>query len=280
MVSKALVRTKGSGGSDRDDFLSRDAGRTQVAGKSAPKPLIGINADYRSALKDFPGFSILSAGYFDSVAKAGGIPVAIPPLTNENDLHRVLDLLDGIVLCGGADLDPRNDGFMLHPSMRLLDRRREEFDRMLVRLVAERKMPVLGIGCGMQLLNVSLGGSLFYHIPEDLPHALPHLDATDPNHRHALVVERGTLMDRVYGDSEIRVSSLHHMAVDEVAAGFAVTARCPDGVIEAIESSMDDWFAMGVQFHPEEDRGTKLDICVFEQLMLGVLRARTLRMVA
>jgi putative glutamine amidotransferase len=206
--------------------------------------------------------------------------VAIPPLTNEDDLHRVLDDLDGFVLCGGADLDPRTDGFLLHPSMRLLDRRREEFDRMLVRLIAERRIPVLGIGCGMQLLNVSLGGSLFYHIPEDLPLSLPHLDATDPNHGHALVVEPGSLMQRSYGESEIRVSSIHHMAVDDVAPDFAVTARCPDGVVEAIESTLDDWFAVGVQFHPEADRGTILDICIFEQLIQGITRSRRLQMVA
>jgi len=281
MVSRTLVRAKAIDCSDRDDLVRLDAGRAEVADKSAIKPLIGINADYRSSRKDFPAFSLLGAGYYDSIAKAGGIPMAIPPLTNEGDLHRVLDLLDGFVLCGGADLDPRTDGFMLHPAMRLLDRRREEFDRMLVRLIAERRMPVLGIGCGMQLLNVALGGSLFYHIPEDLPHALPHLDTSDPGHRHALVVERGTLMDKVYSDGEIKVSSMHHMAVDDVAANFAVTARCPDGVIEAIESTVDDWFAVGVQFHPEADRGTELDICIFQQFMLGISRSRNkLQMVA
>jgi putative glutamine amidotransferase len=131
----------------------------------------------------------------------------------------------------------------------------------------------------MQLLNVSQGGTLFLHIPEDLPSALPHLDTSDPDHRHALVVERGSLMDQVYGEGEIRVSSMHHMAVDEVAPGFAVTARCPDGVVEAIESTT-DWFAFGVQFHPEEARGTKVDIGVFEQFMLGVIRARKQRMAA
>ena len=98
-------------------------------------------------------------------------------------------------------------------------------------------MPVMGIGCGMQLLNVSQGGNLFLHIPEDLPKALPHLDAMDPNHRHALEIEMGTLMERVYGEGEIRVNSMHHMAIDDVAPGFAVTARCPDGVVEAIEST-------------------------------------------
>lgn len=279
MASKTPVRAKSDDCSDRSDFLSMDAGRAEVANKLAPKPLVGVNADYRSARKDIPAFSCLSAGYYDSITKAGGIPLVIPPLKDEDDLHRVLDTLDGVVLVGGADLDPRLDGFMLHPSLRLLDCRREESDRMLVRLVAERRMPVLGIGSGMQLLNVSQGGSLFYHIPEDLPQALPHLDAIDPHHGHALVVEKGSLMERIYGEGEIRVSSMHHMAVDEIAAGFVATARCPDGVIEAIESTT-DWLALGTQYHPEENRGTKLDICVFEQFMLDIIRTRKLRMVA
>ena len=247
----------------------------------ASKPLIGVNADHRSPRKDTPAFSYLSAGYYDSILKAGGVPVVIPPLLSEEDLGRVLDVLDGVVLGGGADLDPRFDGFMLHPSMRLLDRRREEFDRMLMRMVADRRMPVLGIGCGMQLLNVSQGGNLFLHVPEDLPKALPHLDVTDPNHRHALVVEPGTLMERVYGEGEIRVNSMHHMAIDEVAGGFAITARCPDGVIEAIESTQDDWFALGTQFHPEAESASALDLRIFEEFVSGILaQAGIMRMVA
>ena len=131
----------------------------------ACKPLIGVNADYRSARKDAPAFAFLAAGYFDSLSQAGAIPVVIPPLADEADLNRVLNLLDGLVLCGGGDLDPMNDGFMRHPTNRLLDPRREEFDRTLIRAAAQRRMPVFGIGCGMQLLNVSQGGNLFLHIP-------------------------------------------------------------------------------------------------------------------
>ncbi len=282
MASKIPARTQDDDCSDRDDLypLPFQAEQFDVADDPTQKLLIGITADYRSARNDNPAFTFVSAGYYDSIIKAGGVPVLMPPMRNEDDLHRLLDVLDGVVLTGGADLDPRIDGYMLHPAVRLLDRRREEFDRMLMRLVAQRRIPLLGIGCGMQLLNISQGGTLFLHIPEDLPKALPHLDPTDPNHRHALVVEKGSLMDRVYGEGEIKVSSLHHMAVDDVAPDFAVTARCPDGVVEAIECTVDDWFAFGVQFHPEEDRGTKLDVCVFEQFMAGILRSRKLQKVA
>ena len=233
------------------------------------KPLIALNSDYRSAKKDVPAYSFICAGYFDCIIKAGGLPVVLPPVAEERDTARLLDLVDGLVMVGGADLDPRNDGYMLHPSVRLLERRREQFDRMLIRLAAKRKLPIFGIGVGMQLLNVAQGGNLLLHIPEDLPKALPHRDPIDPAHRHGLEVVPGSLMERVYGDGEIRVNSMHHMAIDEVAPGFRVTARCPDGVVEAIESTT-DWQAMGTQFHPECDSASALDVRIFEEFICGI----------
>jgi len=236
----------------------------------AKKPLIGLNADFRSARKDSPAFSFLCSGYYDSLSQMGGVPVVIPPLRSEDDIQQVLDALDGVVMIGGFDLDPRRDGYMLHPSVRPLEERREDFDRKLMDLVADRRMPFFGIGVGMQLLNVSQGGNLFLHLPEDVPRALPHLDAMDRSHRHALVVEPGSLMERVYGDGEIRVNSMHHMAIDDVAPGFRVTARCPDGVVEAIESVMEEWFAFGTQFHPECASASALDVRVFEEFIVGI----------
>lgn len=234
------------------------------------KPLIGLNAEFKSAKKDSPAYSFLAAGYYDAIIQAGGIPVIVPPLTELRDVETVLDQLHGFVLVGGPDLDPRRDGFMLHTAVRAMEPRRETFDRMLMDAIAERRLPVFGIGVGLQLINVAQGGNLFLHIPEDLPAAIPHKDPQDPAHRHGLSVAAKSLMERVYGDGEIRVNSMHHMAIDEVAPGFRVTARCPDGVIEAIESTQDEWFAIGTQFHPESDSASALDLRIFEEFICGI----------
>ena len=234
------------------------------------KPLIGINADFRTGQRNQQSFTAISSGYYDAISAAGGVPVILPPTQEEDDIATALERLDGFMMVGGADLDPRRDGFMVHPMMNLMNPRREVFDRMLVQQIAHRRMPFLGIGVGMQLLNVSLGGNLFFHIPEDLPEALPHRDNQDPGHRHGLLITPGSLMDRVFGEGEIRVSSRHHMAIDEVAPGFTVTARCADGVVEAIESTDPNWFAFGTQFHPESDFASALDARIFEEFIEGI----------
>ncbi|MCD0463403.1 gamma-glutamyl-gamma-aminobutyrate hydrolase family protein [Roseiconus lacunae] len=249
------------------------------------KPVIGINCDFKAADRNKPGFAYLAAGYFQSIDSAGGIPVVLPPMDDSQSIARALELVDGFMMIGGGDLDPRNDGFMLHSSVRPMDPVRETSDRLLMAEIAERRIPLLAIGAGMQLMNVQQGGNLFLHIKEDLPDAVPHLDPHDPSHRHTLEVESDSLVGRVFGDGEIRVSSRHHMAIDEVAPGFRVTARCPDGVIEAIESEMMDWFAIGTQFHPECAAASALDVRIFEEFIEGIVagkaeEADSLRLVA
>lgn len=238
------------------------------------KPVIGINCDFKAADRNKPGFAFLASGYFDSILSAGGIPIVIPPMDDPGMIARVVEQVDGFMMIGGADLDPRNDGFMLHSSVRPMDPVRETSDRLLIAEIAERRLPLLAIGSGMQLLNVQQGGNLFLHIKEDIPTAVPHLDPHDPNHRHTLEVESDSLVGRVFGDGEIRVSSRHHMAIDEVAPGFRITARCPDGVIEAIESEMMDWFAVGTQFHPECAAASALDVRIFEEFIEGICAAK------
>lgn len=241
------------------------------------KPLIGINADYRASTRQSPAFSFLAAGYYDAVARAGGIPVVIPPL-GDMGIRRILEVIDGVLLTGGRDLDPRRDGYMLHPAVMPMASRREDFDRILAAEVYFLRMPVMGIGVGMQLLNVTAGGTLNLHLPEDFPDAIPHLVSGDREHRHAIDIEPGSLLERVYGDMQAYVTSCHHQAVDDVAPGFRVTGACPDGVIDAIESVMPEWCAFGVQFHPEAEAATAIDFGLFEAFVeASATRAERIR---
>src|SRR5688572_888506 len=105
------------------------------------KPRIALNADYRPASKDGPAYTFLAAGYYNALIHCGAIPIILPPLVDDRDIEQALDAVQGIVLVGGADLDPQNDGYMRHPAVRPQDARRERFDRRLVDIVAKRRMP-------------------------------------------------------------------------------------------------------------------------------------------
>lgn len=236
----------------------------------ARKPLIGINADFRPEKSDSFPFSWIHAGYYDSVSRAGGIPVVLPPLTSDEDLQQVARTLDGIVLTGcKLDLDPVRMGLDKHPATRPMPPRREDFDRRLARLAFDHKIPTLAVGSGMQTLNVICGGTLYQHIAEEILKPLHHRDPVEERLRHLIEIVPGTRMDQIYGPGEIRVNSDHHMAVDQLAPMFRVSATCPDGVIEAYESADDNWFVIGVQFHPESHTASALDMQVFDAFLEG-----------
>lgn len=235
---------------------------------SNSKPLIGINGEFRAARKDVTALSWFNTGYYDSVTAAGGLPTLIPPLADDDDLRQFLSMLDGLVLCGcNFDLDPVRLGMERHPSSRSMPSRREDFDRRLCKLAVEIRIPILAVGLGMQTLNVVCGGTLLQHIPEAVQKPLCHRDAVESTLRHVLEIVPGTRVDHIYGPGEIRVNSQHHMAVDQVANVFRVSATAPDGVIEAYEAIDDDWFCLGVQWHPENETASALDMQVFENFL-------------
>ena len=234
------------------------------------KPLIGINGDFRPTRKDQIALTWFNTGYYDSITAAGGIPVLIPPLANDADLKQILGTLDGVVLAGCAqDLDPIRLGMDRHPATRAMPQRREDFDRRLCRMAVEKRMPMLAIGSGMQLLNVICGGTIFQHVPEDVQKALHHRDPVEATLRHIIEIVPNTRVDTIYGPGEIRVNSCHHQAVDQVASLFRVSAKSPDGVIEAFEAIDENWFCLGVQWHPESETASALDMQVFEQFLDG-----------
>jgi putative glutamine amidotransferase len=237
------------------------------------RPLIGLNVDYVAAAKATRPHMRLNVGYAESVYAAGGMPVLLPVLGQESEVAAFLDRLDGFVLTGGLDLDPRKLGLPRHPSVQLMAERRDDHDRMLVRLIMRREMPVLGIGVGMHQLNVACGGSLFMHLPEELPRSMPHRDSScDGPHRHIVNLQPGTRLDEIYGGGELRVNSNHHQAVRQAGTGFRVAAVAPDGVIEAIEWTESAWFCVGLQWHPEADAASALDLQLFEALVQASIR--------
>lgn len=232
------------------------------------KPVIGINGDFRAARKDAAPLSWFNTGYYDSVTSAGGLPLLLPPFADDADLKQILGHVDGLVLAGCTqDLDPVRLGMQPHPHTRPMPIRREDFDRRLCKMALDMKLPILAIGSGMQLLNVLCGGTIYQHVMEECPRALHHHDTVEANLRHIIEIVPGTRMDHIYGPGEIRVNSMHHQSVNQVAPQFRVCATSPDGVIEAYESTDDDWFVVGVQWHPESETASALDLQVFEQFL-------------
>jgi putative glutamine amidotransferase len=236
------------------------------------RPFIGVNADFVPASKVHCPYVRLNAGYLDTLVAAGGMPVIVPPLGKDVDLDAWMDRLDGFVLTGGLDMEPRRMGCPPHSAVQPMPERREESDRLLLRQLLERRMPVLAIGLGMQQLNVLCGGSLYLHLPADLPRAMPHRDPTGCPHRHLVLIEPNTRMEEIYGGGEIRVNSAHHQAVRQVGEGLRVGARSPDGVIEAIETTDAHWFCVGVQWHPESETASALDMQLMEAFVQACLR--------
>lgn len=241
------------------------------------RPIIGINADFVPAGKIQSAYFRLAMGYVDTILNAGGLPLILPPLSPEEgkgiaEINAYLDRVDGVILSGGLDLDPRRKGQPTHPTVRPMPERREQHDEKLLAQIRKRGIPVLGIGLGLQQINVAFGGTLFLHLPEEMPKAMPHFDEEGEPHRHLVLIEPDTLMEEIYGPGELRVNSEHHQAVREVANGFQVGARSPDGVIEAIEHTDPEWFCIGVQWHPESSTATALDLQLFDAFLQASIR--------
>jgi len=232
------------------------------------KPVIGINGDYRPSRKDGVALSWFNTGYYDSVTAAGGLPLLIPPHASDEDLKQSLEMCDGLVMAGcSMDLDPIRLGMQPHSHTRPMPVRREDFDRRLCKLALEMKMPILAIGVGMQMLNVICGGTLIQHIAESVPRALHHRDPVERHNRHIIEIVEGTRCWDIYGPGEIRVNSEHHMGINQLASCFKASAHAPDGVIECYESIDPEWFCLGVQWHPEDDTASALDMQVFQEFL-------------
>ena len=213
------------------------------------KPLIGIPARWqRHEEGDWQKSRwYLQPTYFEAVAAAGGLPVMIPLLPDV--AREMLPRLDGVVLSGcDSDVDPARYGAERRPEVDFVNPQRDETDFALLDEADRAQRPVLGICYGMQSMNVYYGGSLIQHIPASIPTDIEHGEHVT---RHDIAAEPGSVLATLAGTGPHRVNSTHHQAVDRVASKFRVTARAPDGIIEAIECNPNGRFLMAVQWHPE-----------------------------
>src|SRR3954451_12495608 len=233
------------------------------------RPVIGIpSPTERATWGPSEGLAhVLGRAYVDAVQRAGGAALILPadPVW-VTDPDPILDLLDGLLLAGGADVDPQFYGAERHPETKFTVPERDTFEIALARRATERDLPFLGVCRGMQVLNVALGGTLHQHLPEVVGHgehrrSVGSFEQAD----HDVELASGSLAARAAGDRTHVTKSHHHQGVDRVGEGLQVTGRATiDDLVEAVELP-DRRFALGVQWHPEADERSRLIAALVEE---------------
>lgn len=214
-------------------------------------PLIGITLDYSESdtYSAFPWYA-LRADYSESIRVSGGVPIMLP--YDIDAIDKYLDTIDGLVLPGGDfDIHPKYYGEKITNSNVSTRDNRTEFEIAICKKALEKKMPILGICAGHQLINVVHGGNIIQHIPDEVESNIAHEQPRPKNvPTHEIVVEEGTKLYSITGKTKYMVNTTHHQAVREPGDDIIVSAKAPDGVIEAIEHA-ELPFCIGVEWHPE-----------------------------
>ena len=212
------------------------------------KPLIGITGRRRKGemlrgslkvMNHLP-FDVYWVDYAQGVIAAGGVPVFLPLSL---DPAEIIPRLDGLLMSGGADIDPKRYGAEPEPELQSIEPARDEFELKILELVYERELPVAGICRGLQILNVHAGGSLYQDVP---PHSVR--DKAPSTRVHDITTEKGSILEKLYGE-KLEVNSLHHQSIKTLGRHFSASATSNDGIVEGIEHSQLPIVA--VQWHPE-----------------------------
>lgn len=212
------------------------------------KPVIGITANILT-LENCSERAAVGTDYVKVVEMAGGVPMILPVVTNKIIAQAQIMLIDGLILSGGYDVDPLLFGEQPDKRIGYVDPDRDNHEIWLVKSAAHLKLPVFGICRGIQLINIAFGGTIYQDL-DAVPGVIKHMqNAKNSVSTHAITLSLGSTLSGILGSSAI-VNSFHHQAVKEVAPGFVATACTADGIIEAIENPLSEFF-VGVQWHPE-----------------------------
>ena len=190
--------------------------------------------------------------YIHAIMQADGVPVLIPSMIAEDGWDALYSRLDGVLFSGGGDIGLEYSPGEPHPRIDDVELERDSVEFKLIKVSASDGKPFLGICRGIQVVNVALGGTLYTHIPDQLPNALDH--SYPGNKRtvlvHEIKIEEGTRIAEILGEPIVKVNSLHHQGLKDIAPSLRVAGHAPDGLVEAVELP-DHPFGIAVQWHPE-----------------------------
>src|SRR5712692_6567213 len=198
-------------------------------------PLIGVSTSITVGKQ--PERAYVNSAYLHAIQQAGGVPVPLPPQLSAAALERLAGELSGLLLTGGGDVDPARD--ILETSA--------------IHIALERRLPVLAVCRGIQVLNVALGGTLFQDVGTEPGTQLQH-SQTEPRDQptHKVKIEPRSRLAQMMGTDEIEVNSMHHQAVKALGRNLTAVAWAPDQIIEGVEDADPSRFVLGVEWHPEE----------------------------
>lgn len=210
------------------------------------KPIIGITTDV-----DKEGKQVLHHNYVQAIIRAGGLPLIVP-IGVEGSTTQVVELIDGLLLSGGGDIDPLLFGEEPHPNLGQVAPARDLVELELTRQMMKCDKPILGICRGIQVLNVAAGGTVYQDIYKQHDHMiLQHAQKAPTGHpSHFVQLKKGSFLAELAGSDQILVNSFHHQSLKDVPKPFIVTGFATDQIIEAIES-VQHHFVVGIQWHPE-----------------------------
>lgn len=214
---------------------------------SKRQPIIGLICGHQ---RENPDRYYVNNSYLNAVVRAGGTPILIPYQPKEQ-LLEIVNLLDGLVVPGGIDVDPNRFGESPVVACGEIDPHWDELDLLTIGFALERNLPILAICRGIQVLNVALGGTLVQDIPSQVSEPIKHSqEAPRWYATHDISIQSTSLLGTIWGNAPARVNSYHHQSINKVGKGLRIVATAPDGVVEAIEST-EHPFVLGVQWHPE-----------------------------
>lgn len=208
------------------------------------RPVVGITTNYEGI------DATLRDRYYKQITAAGGTPMLIPPVTDDEVLLSTLDSIDALLLTGGADYNPLWAGEEPSPALHHINNERDLPELLLTRLAFDRQIPMLGICRGIQTLAMALGGRVHQDVSGDATNYRHSQDADRTEPTHTVEIEKGSVLYNIYKAEKIYVNSFHHQAVATPGQHLKITARALDGVVEAVESS-EHKAILGVQWHPE-----------------------------